>query len=103
MNATANANSVDRAASVSAVGGLALWHWRVLAAIVFPLYVLITWRVLGLRTEHVAIAAIFLALFMIGPRSARFAVLALPFLLVGILYDNLRLVLYVRGAIHVAD
>jgi membrane-associated phospholipid phosphatase len=44
-----------------------------------------------------------MALFMIGPRTARFAVLALPFLLVGILYDNLRLVLHLRGEIHVAD
>lgn len=90
-------------ASVSAVGGLALRHWRIGAAIVFPLYVLATWKLIGLRVEHVAIAGVFLALFMIGPRTARFAVLALPFLLVGILYDNLRLVLNVRGAIHVAD
>lgn len=76
---------------------------RVLAAILFPLYLLVTARSIGLRTEHLAIALVFLTMFFIGPRTARFAVLALPFLGVGILYDNMRLVLGLRGEIHVGD
>ena len=49
-----------------------------LALVAFPIYLLITWRMIGLRVEHLVIAAAFLALFMIGPKTARFAVLALP-------------------------
>lgn len=82
----------------------ALRSWRVAASIFFPLYLTATWKLMGLRPEHFAISALFAGLvFLGGERTARFAVLALPFLGVGILYDNMRLMLGLRGTIHVAD
>ncbi len=91
------------ASSGPMVGPLSLRGWRIFAALVFPLYVLLTWKLIGLRGEHVLISALFMALFMINAKTARFAMLALPFLCVGILYENLRFVLHLRGEIHVGD
>lgn len=59
---------------------------------------------LGLRPEHVALAALVLALAWIGPRARRFTALAAPMVLSGLAYDLLRLVAHWRAdTIHVAD
>ncbi len=77
--------------------------WRLGMSVGMPLFLVWTHAFIGLRTEHGAIALLFLALVWASRRSARFAVQALPFLAVGIAYDNLRLLLGLRGEIHVAD
>ena len=66
------------------------------------LYVAWTAYAIGLRPEHLAISAVFGFLFW-HPRTTSFAFLALPYLVVGALYDNVRLLTEFRGPIHVAD
>ena len=56
----------------------------------------------GLRLEHFAIVGVFGALFSM-PKTAPFARLAMPFLVAGILYDNFRLVVDLRGTIRVDE
>lgn len=58
----------------------------------------------ALRADHFVFTGLFLALFWSGnDKAAYFGYLALPFLLVGALYDNLKLALPLRGEVHVAD
>lgn len=77
--------------------------WRIAGLVAMPAYVLWTHLTIGLRAEHLILAGVFLALFTAGRRSAWFAVRVLPFLVVGVLYDNLRLIMHMRGSIHVED
>lgn len=57
----------------------------------------------GLRAEYLAIAALFAALIAIGPRTRRFAEVALPFAAVGLIYDHFMWVSWMRGQVHVGD
>ncbi len=76
---------------------------RWLALAVFSAYLGWTAYAIGLRSEHVVVSVLFVGLFWAGEKTARFAFLALPFVVVGFAYDNMRLLLPLRGEIHVAD
>ena len=78
-------------------------EWRVSASVAMLFYLLWTATLIGLRSEHVLLAATYAGLFWVGPRAARFALYLTPLMLGGILYDNLRLVLTLRADVHVAD
>lgn len=78
-------------------------RWRIPITIGFALNLAWSAVMLGLRPEHFVVAALFVGLFWYSPRTAKFAWLALPFLLVGIAYDNLRLFIHLRGEVHVDD
>ena len=80
-----------------------LRRWRIGIPIFFAIYLAWTSFAIGLRSEHFVIVLVSVALFFINDRTARFAIMVLPFLGVGILYDNLRLALDLRAEIHVAD
>lgn len=58
---------------------------------------------IGLRPEHFIFMALGLALFSYSERTARFGLIILPYLLVGVIYDNVRLVTALRPEVHVAD
>ncbi len=68
-----------------------------------PAFLLYTHLALTLRLEHWVIAAFFVALFSINRKTAWVGFIVLPFLLIGMGYDSLRLVLHLRPEIHVAD
>ncbi len=78
-------------------------RWGKIALVFFPAFLLWSHFVIGLRGEHFIVSAIFVSCFLLHPKTAWFAYLALPFLAVGIAYDHLRLVIGLRGEIHVAD
>lgn len=76
---------------------------RVIGISMLAAYVVCTAVTMGLRPEHVIIAGAFALLFGVNQRTQQFALLTLPFLLVGMAYDNLRLFIHLRGDVHVAD
>lgn len=78
-------------------------RWRLAASVAVPVFLAYSAVAIGLRPEHWVVSALYLGCFWVGPRSAWFAYLALPFLGVGIAYDSFRLLLDLRGEIHVAD
>src|SRR5215470_3040692 len=58
----------------------------------------------GLRAEYVLLSLVWTFITFAGPRSRRFANIALPFLVVGILYDQILPHLFqYRPEPHVAD
>lgn len=77
--------------------------WRYFAWAAMPLYLLWTHFMMGLRIEHWIICGLFVGLFSAGRRAAWFAYIVLPFLAVGVGYDNLRLFMHLRPEIHVGD
>lgn len=77
--------------------------YRLFAFTAFPAYLLWTHFTIGLRAEHAVITGAFMFMFGFNRKTVKFAVLVVPFLLVGVLYDNLRLVIDYRADIHVAD
>lgn len=77
--------------------------WRIFAWAAVPLYLAWTHFMMGLRTEHWVICVAFLLAFNLGRRVAWVAYIVLPFLAVGVGYDNLRLFMHLRPEIHVAD
>lgn len=79
-------------------------RWKVIVLVGIAFFLAWTFFVGELRTEHFVLSALYVGLFWLGnDEAAYFAYLALPFLLVGILYDNLTLALPLRGDIHIAD
>jgi len=68
-----------------------------------PAFLLWTHFMIGLRFEHWLIAVAGIVFFSAGRKSAWGAYIVLPFLMVGIGYDSLRLVMHLRPEIHVAD
>lgn len=75
----------------------------VFALLLAPLHLVLVSLTVGLRIEHLLLDALLVALFFIGPRTARLAAMALPLWLVGVLYEALPLFLPFRGGIHVDD
>jgi membrane-associated phospholipid phosphatase len=57
----------------------------------------------GVRAEYLGAALLIAVLAAVGPRSRRFAALALPFAAVGVIYDHFDLVSGLRAGIHVGD
>ena len=78
-------------------------RWRLIGLVAMPLYLLWTHTFIGLRGEHWAITIVFMLLFGLTRKTAWFAYLVLPFVLVGVGYENLRLIMHLRPEIHVAD
>jgi hypothetical protein len=78
-------------------------RWRLVGVAAMLLFLVWTHIFIGLRVEHFVITGVFMALFGLSRKTAWFAYLVLPFLMVGIGYENLRLVLPYRPEIHVAD
>lgn len=91
------------AAAAPPVTDAELRQWRRWVPVALAFYLAWTGWAIGLRAEHFVIVAFFLVLFFASPKTAHFAKLVLPFLGVGVLYDNLRLVVGYRGEVHVAD
>jgi membrane-associated phospholipid phosphatase len=77
--------------------------WRIIALIFFPLWLIWTVFSLGVRIEHFVVAFALLSLFWINPRTAQVAAILFPMLLGAIIYDNARLLIGLRGEIHVAN
>jgi inositol phosphorylceramide synthase catalytic subunit len=82
-------------------GASAWWAWASLGVI--PLLMLGVQATRGLRGEHYLLAFAFLTLAWVGPRGRRFSFLALPFVLVGLGYEQLRFLEPLRGRVHVDD
>ena len=78
-------------------------RWRLIGVGAMIAYLVWTHLMMGLRGEHWLIAVTFIALFGASRPSAYFGYLVLPFLAVGIGYDNLRLFMHLRPEVHVAD
>lgn len=78
-------------------------RWRLVGVVSMPLYLVWTHIFIGLRPEHFVFTIAFMLLFGLNKKTAWFAYLVLPFLLVGIGYENLRLIMDWRPEIHVAD
>ncbi len=78
-------------------------RWRLGAWIGVPLYAVWTHFTIGIATQHILICLALLALFSFHRKAAYFGALILPFFIGGMLYDNLRLVIHLRGPIHVSD
>ena len=76
--------------------------WRRFFIPVLALYLVLTELTIGLRSEHFMVSAIFAGL-AVYPKTAQFTRLALPYLVVGVLYDNVRLMTDLRGPIRVAE
>lgn len=77
-------------------------RWKFTVGIV--LFLVWTYFTGEVRGDHYVFCALFLGLFWSGSdKAAYFGYLALPFLLVGVLYDNLKLALPLRPEIHVKD
>lgn len=80
---------------------LARWRW--ISLIAFSLQLLITALTMGLRSEHLLMAAIFIGLAWLPPRIGMLSWRALPLGLAGLAYDYSRFLTPLRGRIHVAD
>ena len=63
--------------------------WTVIGALSF--FLLMTAVFIGLRSEHLMMAGIFLVLFFIGMPTRKLAVALLPFFIFGISYDWMRI------------
>ena len=79
-----------------------LW-WRWAALVLYPGHLAVTAATIGVRGEHLLLDGAFLLLAWSGREGRRFTMLASPFLLGGILYDNFHLFEHLRGRVHVAD
>lgn len=77
--------------------------WRRIAWVATPAFLLWTHFTMGLRSEHWVISVAALAFFSAGRRAAWGAYIVLPFVMVGLGYDSLRLLMHMRPEIHVAD
>jgi inositol phosphorylceramide synthase catalytic subunit len=58
---------------------------------------------MGIRAEHLVLAAVYITLVAVGGRAFRFLGYFLPCVLTGIIYDSFRVFGNLRGEIHVAD
>lgn len=63
--------------------------WTVICAL--ALFLLLTGLFIGLRIEHLLMAAIYLVLFFVGLPTRKLAVALLPFFIFGISYDWMRI------------
>jgi hypothetical protein len=85
------------------------WSKETLLAKVTPLliaiaYILFNYLFHILRTDHLQIAVLALALWYTGPRVRPLFKFLLPLLLVGVVYDSQRIYAdYIRGPIHVRE
>ena len=59
--------------------------------VIMALFLLLTTVFIGLRSEHLLIAALYLILFFAGLPTRKLAVALLPFALFGISYDWMRI------------
>lgn len=82
---------------------LVLQRWRWIALLFFPLQLLLTELTMGLRSEHLVMAALFIGLAWLPARIGMLSWRALPLGLTALAYDNSRLLTSLRGRIHVAD
>ena len=77
--------------------------WRIFALIFFPAWLIWTEFSIGVRIEHVVGAFVVLFLFWLNPRTAKLAAILFPMILGAAIYDNARLLLELRGEVHVAS
>ncbi|MBK8479721.1 MAG: inositol phosphorylceramide synthase [Proteobacteria bacterium] len=80
-----------------------LRRWRWICLVAFPLQLLLTALTMGLRSEHLLMAGIFIGLAWMPPRVGILSWRALPLGLTALAYDNSRFLSALRGRIHVAD
>ncbi|MBX3182559.1 MAG: inositol phosphorylceramide synthase [Polyangiaceae bacterium] len=76
--------------------------WAYASLGVVPAGLLLVHAVIGLGSEHYAMAAAFLVLAWVGPRARQFSALVAPFALCGLTYQFLPLIMPLRGDIDVA-
>lgn len=107
MGSDSPSNLLDGLPARAAAGQASLevqqqrWRWPALAGL--ATYVAWTAYFTGLRPEHIIIAGLFAGLFLWSTKSFEFGILCLPFLMVGVAYENLPLLFDLRGEVHVAD
>lgn len=89
--------SPNTRSDTSAISWSALWVFSV------PPLLALLGLLRGVRVEYLAAAFVTAVLVAVGPRTRRFAALAVPFAAVGVLYDHFDLVNGFRAGIHVAD
>lgn len=78
--------------------------WAYASLVVMPLFLALCAATVGVRAEHGFFALLFIGLAWVGPRARRFSALSAPFVLTGIAYDLLRLVMPYRAEpIHTGD
>ncbi|MEM6788740.1 MAG: phosphatase PAP2 family protein [Myxococcota bacterium] len=66
-------------------------------------YTVVTQLTMGLRAEHGVLLAVIVAVTLRGGKALTFLALFSPVILTGITYDNVRLLVDLRGEIHVDD
>jgi inositol phosphorylceramide synthase catalytic subunit len=77
--------------------------WRTVSLVLFPAHALVAAATIGLRWEHVVIDVSFLLLALVGPRSRRFSLAALPMVIAAFQYDFLVYLWAWAGPVHVGD
>jgi membrane-associated phospholipid phosphatase len=89
-------------ARVSAGDDRSSAFWPRVAWVLCASHMTITASATGFRWEYFFVNAALIALASV-PRTRKISLLALPFYLVGVLYEGLGAVLGLRGEIHIAD
>ena len=88
---------------MKAVSPKAILQSKWLIRVSFLCYMLIMYLFVTLRIEHIIIGCIFIIATFFKERGLRFCHLAFPFVLAGLIYDNVRYFLSFRGSIHTED
>lgn len=78
-------------------------RWALASLWALPLGLVVAHVTVGLRPEHVALAALLLVLSWAGAGPRRFLATHVPFALAGLIYDFSRLIFTRRGAVHIGD
>jgi len=76
---------------------------QVLVLVALAIYAGVTHATMGLRGEHAVLAGITLGVVLKGGKALKFLALFSPIILTGITYDYVRLLVSLRGEIHVSD
>lgn len=77
--------------------------WKKGIVVFFLLFLAWIHYSIGLRPEHVLLAVAIIALFWVNRSTAHFAYRAMPFVAVGLIYENIRWLFPLRPEVHVAD